>query len=91
MLMTIYTDMKSKGLTRSARHFSTVWCGRAANYLADVEGRAASDSTALELLRRLVRAGQRDLAQQVLNSLLAASASGAADQRRGAPDQSNRS
>jgi len=70
MLMTIYTDMRSRGLTRSARHFSTQWCGHAPNDLAEAEDGSASASTALELMRRLVRPGHRDLAQTVLNSLI---------------------
>ncbi len=83
----IYADMKARGLTHSQRHFSSAWCGRAGNYMADRDGEAMSDATTTELLRRLVKAGQHDLAQRVFRALLANPAGNKRSSRRGTRTQ----
>jgi hypothetical protein len=91
MLTDIYNRMMQRNLTRSQRHFSQAWCGRAANYMADQNSDNMSEATALELMRRLVKAGHRDLAQTVLNSLIVLPAADSTAHRRDAADQPNRS
>ena len=48
----IYDLLLRRKLTRSQRHFSTVWAGCAPNYLA--LGGGVSDTVAINVFRRLV-------------------------------------
>lgn len=70
MLHDIYAHLQQRGFTRSERHFSTVWCGRAPNYLADTGGDTLSPATGIELCRRLLHARQADLANRVIQWLI---------------------
>ena len=87
-MIRIYEALKARHLTGSLRHFSTNWCGRASNYASDRGDDTMSPETALELLRRLMTAGQRDLAQQVLTSLIRGSAVGSGAHHHDLLDQS---
>ena len=48
----IYQLLRRRGLSGSARHFSTAWAGCAPNYLA--LGGGISDTVAITVFRRLV-------------------------------------
>lgn len=67
----IYELMRGRGLTSSARHWSRAWLGRAANYACVNQGRITAE-VALGLVRRLIGAGQRDLADYILRRVLVA-------------------
>lgn len=66
----MYQLTLARGLTRSRRHFSQHFLGRAANYLADARHRGCSDAALLDLCRSLGEAGQSDLQAAVLQHLL---------------------
>ena len=73
----IYEAARRRGLTRSLRHFSRAYLGRAANYAADTGLGQCSASALLNLHRRLGEAGHADLQAEVFARLLDAEAGGA--------------
>jgi hypothetical protein len=72
--------MKERGLTRSRRHWSRVWLGRAENYACLVEDQLSVE-VSMKLACRLVEAGHRDLANIVLTELFRKISNGRLDAR----------
>ncbi|GAA0577251.1 hypothetical protein GCM10009416_14820 [Craurococcus roseus] len=68
----IYETTKARGLTRSLRHFSTRFLGKAPNYAADTGLERCSADALLRLHRRLGELRQADLQERVVDRLLAA-------------------
>ena len=91
MLTSIYEQLRARGLTRSRRHFSVTWCGRAGNYLCEAVERPMSSATAIEVVRRLVAAREHELAADVLDSLAALPMREVRHKQTDAPDHSKAS
>ena len=72
----IYEATKTRGLTRSLRHFSRDFLGMAENYAADTGFARCSAGALLRLHRRLGELRQADLQERVVERLLAAGARG---------------
>lgn len=68
--MEIYQHFFERGLTDSHRHFSSVWLGRAENYLCLRADRGPSADALIELFQSLVREGRLMLAARVAWSIL---------------------
>lgn len=66
----IYEALKSRGLTRSRRHFSRDFLGMAENYSADTGLARCSADALLNLHRRLGELRQADLQALALERLL---------------------
>ena len=66
----LYQLALARGLTRSRRHFSEHYLGRAPNYLADTRHRGCSHAALLALYRRLGEAGHADLQALAFQRLL---------------------
>lgn len=64
MIDNIYCELRKRNLTRSLRHFSEVYMCRASNYAVDMKRPSAETLTFLHT--NLMKAGQDDLALQVL-------------------------
>lgn len=62
--ISIYRIFLERGLTRSHRHFSSAWLGRAENYLCLRSGRPSS-AALIGLFQRLWRDGRLLLAVKV--------------------------
>ncbi len=62
--MYIYDRLFERGLTKSRRHFSERWLGRAQNY--DASNRSYTLDTYYSLYGNLKEAGQLDLAEAVI-------------------------
>lgn len=64
MIECIYHELRNRKLTRSLRHFSEVYMCSASNYAVDMKRPSAETLTFLHT--NLMKAGQDDLALQVL-------------------------
>lgn len=68
MAICLYKLLHHHGLTKSKRGFSSEWCSKAPNYLA--EGNGLSESAALAVARKLWRRGHPILFLRVLYEIV---------------------
>lgn len=64
MIDNLYHELRNRKLTRSLRHFSEAYMCRASNYAVDLK--RSSVETLTFLHTNLMKAGQDDLALQIL-------------------------
>jgi hypothetical protein len=70
MVRAIFEEMRARGMVRSGRAFSRDWLDRAPNYTCAVGFDRLAPGALLHLHRRLLTAGEADLAARLMVHLI---------------------